>query len=477
MESPPERDAVNTLPPENLPPLEHVPLTPPARVIDAKARLALVIELVKSGESMSAFSARHGLLPRTMRHWSNVYNKRAIEIIQKQQAEAVTPKPPPAPRVAKKRRFDFKPKSEAMKAEAVRRVLAGEVVPDVARSLGVSAKVIRNWYEKQTGKKLEQAKLHKELKDMGKSIPPRAHKYAGVRDELKQEAVKMIEAGKVLKDVAKELGMSTHTIRMAFEKQTGEKLRVYKVRSALAVARAEREGAIPEVTGGRVIQTATGARRLYSEKEKILFAVRFKKLKIESISDGARALGVGASALRDWVIKFDKMKPQQKAAISNAEHGKISDETKLKAIAAIDDGRTARNIAQELGVHQDSIKHWYLKTGRKWPSQWKAKANAQNEVFKRGPNGPQKKTVARMQVREALISNGEVIAAQQLSAENVTHANGHAQPISTGKAVHDATIFLQLARDEFQKAVKAGKLRVDDPTMLLPMLALHTLSK
>lgn len=422
MESQPPIEAVNTLPPENLPPANHVPVPLGPRVFDQRQKLAIVIELVKSGEPTSVIAARHGILPRLLRNWSNSYNKRAFEIIKKEQAEAANYQP-----------------------------------------------------EKQTGKKLEQANV-KELKDMGKSIPPRPHKYASVPEEIKKKTVKMIKAGKVLKDVAKELGLSTHTARMAFEKDTGVKLSVHKLRGALAVAKATAAGPLPEVTGGRVIETSTGARRLYTEKEKFLFAVRFKKLGV-NLSDGARALGVGLSALRDWVIKYEKMKPQQKAAISNAEHGKISDETKLRAIAAIDEGRTARDIAQEIGVHQDSIKHWYLKTGRKWPSQWKAKANAQRATFKRAPNGPQKKTLQRMAVRDALLSNGEVIAAQELNAENMTHANGHAQPISTGKAVHDATIFLQLARDEFQKAVKAGKLRVDDPTMLLPMLALHTLSK
>lgn len=422
MESQTPIEAVNTLPPENLPPANHVPVPLGPRVFDQRQKLAIVIELVKSGEPTSVIAARHGILPRLLRNWSNSYNKRAFEIIKKEQAEAANYQP-----------------------------------------------------EKQTGKKLEQANV-KELKDMGKSIPPRPHKYASVPEEIKKKAVKMIKAGKVLKDVAKELGLSTHTARMAFEKDTGVKLSVHKLRGALAVAKATAAGPLPEVTGGRIIETSTGARRLYTEKEKFLFAVRFKKLGV-NLSDGARALGVGVSALRDWVIKYEKMKPQQKAAISNAEHGKISDETKLRAIAAIDEGRTARDIAQEIGVHQDSIKHWYLKTGRKWPSQWKAKANAQRATFKRAPNGPQKKTLQRMAVRDALLSNGEVIAAQELSAENTMHANGHAQPISTGKAVHDATIFLQLARDEFQKAVKAGKLRVDDPTMLLPMLALHTLSK
>jgi hypothetical protein len=55
--------------------------------------------------------------------------------------------------------------------------------------------------------------------------------------------------------------------------------------------------------------------------------------------------------------------------------------------------------------------------------------------------------------------------------QEVPHING------TGKAVHDALVFLQLARDEYMKAIKAGSMRADDPIMLFPMLALHTLSK
>jgi transposase len=287
-------------------------------------------------------------------------------------------------------------------------------------------------------------------------------------------------------------------------------------------------------------------RRIISDKEKVLYVVRWKKLKT-SLLQGSKQLGVSESALGKWVKAFEKQKlsPAQKAALSNAEHGTIPQETKFKAIAEIDAGLPASEVAKKYGVHKDSVKDWYRKTGRPWPNQWRVIAKAKQKALsgdgptgkykhaadehraaiervangerarfvaqeygvtigalynwwekyrpkekwpsqakwlgatidKGAPRGPQKKTRDRMSVREAVLSNSRVLTAQAQLVNPPEEINGNHQPISTGKATHDALIFLQLARDEYMKAVKAGKMRVDDPTMLFPMLALHTLSK
>ena len=465
MESPPDSDAVNILPPENLPPPSHVPVAETPRVFDQRQKLAIVMELIKSGEPTSVIAARHGILPRLLRSWSNTHNARAFEVIKKEQAEAVNPKPPPkAPAPSKKRRFDFAPKPEAMKAEAVHRVLNGERAIDVARHFGISPKVVRNWYEKQTGKKLIQGELIKESeKPMEKAKGDNGNK---VRRRVFSDKEKILYAVRFrklklsLKEGAKQLGVSVSALKRwlsDFEKIEPHR-RSGAVRGAMSTTQLE-EG----------IKLATLKRIAAGERPSVL----------------ARELKVHSSSLKNWWAKHRPKEPwpkqpttRPKGSTSPIKARNIMDTRAIDAIKQVENGELISDVAMRLEVGAGTVRNWWraLKGSDNWPKQYGVKQiGGHRPTGKR--NGPQKKTLQRMAVREALISNGEVIAAQELSAENVTHANGHAQPISTGKAVHDATIFLQLARDEFQKAVKAGKLRVDDPTMLLPMLALHTLSK
>lgn len=408
MESQPPIEAVNTLPPENLPPANHVPVPLGPRVFDQRQKLAIVIELVKSGEPTSVIAARHGILPRLLRNWSNAYNARAFEVIKKEQAE------------------------------------------------------------KQTGKKLIQVELIKEsevpMEKAKEETPKKVQRRTFSDKEKILYAVRFKKLGVSLDEGAKQLGVSGSSL----DRWTREfaKIETHK-----------RAGIVRGANSGQL-------------EEQIKLKTLKRIVAGERPSELARELKVHSSSIKNWWAKYRPKEPWPKQPTTRPEAGaaaspirarNILDTRAAAAVERIKDGELISDIATELKVGPGTVRHWWraLNGNRKWPKQYGMKQLGTKRAKGGGrkPNGPQRKTLQRMAVRDALISNGEVIAAQEVSAENMTHANGHAQPISTGKAVHDATIFLQLARDEFQKAVKAGKLRVDDPTMLLPMLALHTLSK
>lgn len=301
------------------------------------------------------------------------------------------------------------------------------------------------------------------------------------------------------------------------------------------------------------------ARRTFTEKEKILYAVRFNRLKKQGIAivDASKQLGVHETQLREWVKTFDTMKPQKRGAYTRIEEGTNGKGRKgqlpieprhREASALIDKGGEIREIAKKFGVHRDSIKAWWLKVnpGKKWtysnaggagkgrgsqydiedkeravervangdlfadvaadlgivaPSTvrewWRrikgnddwpsqvgrkntrtiaAKKDATRKPYK--PSGPNKMTRNKMSVREAILSNSKVMTAQETQVASATeYMNGHPQPISTGKAMHDAIVFLKMARELATKQVKTGAMQVDDPLILFPMLALNALSK
>jgi transposase-like protein len=411
----------HVLAPENLPPPDHVPRAAPpdARDFGPKERLALVIELIESGESTSVVAARHGLLPRALRSWSNTHNVRALEIINKKRKEL---------------------------KESI----------------------------KQTVKESQQMESKKDV--------PYQRRNSPVSEEVKEKALKLVLAGGNVKGVAKEFGMSPHTVRKYYEEKTGKKLRIWEIIKKVAKSNAAEIGAAP-IGGGRLIKTKTGERRLFSAKEQILYAVRYKKLKINNYNEGAKVLGVGPNALRDWVMKFDQMKPQKRGAAARyAETGEgpppsSREAMQIKVLERIEAGERATDLAQEIGVHPSSLRNWWDKyrQGKEWPAQKRYMGQELSQP--KQLRGPQKKTLKRMAIRDALISNGEVIAAQDLGAENITQANGHPIPISTGKAMRDVIIFLQLARDEFDRDIRAGHMRCDNPAMLHAMLALHSATK
>lgn len=543
-------EEVHTLAPENLPPeMAPRPAFNP-KIFDRARKVEIVAELMQSGLPTSKMAAKvsedSGCLVTApqLRGWSNAYAGEATKLLKARNAERLLGPPIPddtpetrdaytpgerrkilaqyhasglgleagaqavgvkhdtlrkwlAAEAAAKKPYPARKAiagpganiSDKTREAALEKVVRGIGLQDVARELLVSPKSIRVWYFKKFGKKLEAREIKRAAQMEGKQTMERAkakNPFAPVSEEAKAKAVKMIKSGVVLHDVAKQLGISTYTIRMAFQKETGEPLKVWKLQAEVMKQRAQKAGVAPSFTA-KEIMTKTGPRKLYTEKEKILYAVRYKKLRIDNVTEGARILGVGNAALRDWVIKFDAMKPQARgAAARHAEpaaepaEGKdpIPRKEKLKALERVAAGERATDVAQEFGVHPTSVRNWWqkLRTAEPWPAQIAFMGKKVGPVTVK--RGPQKKTIDRISVREAVLSNSQVITAEMAEAAQATqHLNGHAQPISTGKATHDALIFLQLARDEYQKAVKAGKMRVDDPTMLFPMLALHTLSK
>jgi transposase len=280
-------------------------------------------------------------------------------------------------------------------------------------------------------------------------------------------------------------------------------------------------------------------RRVFSDKEKILYAVRFRKLKLP-LKQAAEQFGISKSSLERWVRDFGKIEAHKRSGIVRGASSstQLEDAIKLKTLKRVAAGERPSEIARELKVHASSIKNWWAKyrPNEKWPKQstaavkhdgavkprnimdtrasaavarvaagelisdvaadlevgpgtvrswWETLKRNKNWPNQYGPkhigtkrqHGPQKKTRDRMSIREAVLSNSRVLTARQELVNAPEEINGNHQPITTGKATHDALIFLQLARDEYMKQVKAGKLRVDDPVMLFPMLALHTLSK
>jgi transposase-like protein len=292
-------------------------------------------------------------------------------------------------------------------------------------------------------------------------------------------------------------------------------------------------------------------RRIISDKEKILFVVRWKKLKT-SLVQGSKQLGVSESALGKWVKAFEKLNPRAKGGLVNSatssEH--LSDEIKIATLKKIAAGQRPSELARELKVHASSLKNWWtkyrpkerwpkqpttrpsfvpspfsrtgeskkgaarnvldtraadgiarvtagelisdvakdLKVGpgtvrnwwqaingnKKWPSQYLGRMS--KEDFRK-TRGSQKKTRDRISVREAVLSNSRALTAQTELLNAPEELNGALQPIATGKAMHDILVFLQLARDEWAKEIKAGNVRVDYAPMLYTMLALHRAGK
>lgn len=512
-------EEVHTLAPENLPP-EMAPRTAfNPKIFDRARKIEIVAELMQSGLPTSKMAAKVSadsgciVTAPQLRGWSNAYASEATKLLKARNAERLLG--PPIPNDTPETRDAYTPGER-------RKILAqyhasGLGLEAGAQAVGVKHDTLRKWLAAEAAAK--------------KPYPTRkaiAGPGANISDKTREAALEKLVAGIGVETVAHELLVSPKSIRVWYFKKFGKKLEAREIKRAAKMADVKQA-------------KEPARRRLFTEKEKILYAVRYKKLGIDNWEEGARRLEVSPSALREWVKMFEKLKPQQKAAVKIAAHGKISAEVKADAVAAIARGEDWAKVAQDVGVHRDSIKAWYLKTGKKWPSPWAARSKSPNvkaaqlrnpldprapdavaeieggklisdvskslgvmtgtlrtwwraiKGDKKWPNqygmrsarrapskpyGPQKKTLDRISLREAVLSNSQVITAEMAETAQATqHLNGHAQPISTGKATHDALIFLQLARDEYQKAVKAGKMRVDDPTMLFPMLALHTLSK
>jgi transposase-like protein len=507
-------EPVNIIAPENLPPPADVP--PKVIIFDRQKKIEIVAELIKTAQPVSAVAAKYSVTPAQLRGWSNAYNVEAVKWLKAQTAESLLGDAPP----------DQDDEGGVKYTATERRMLlaryrASGLSPlHAADLLKVHRRTLMRWIEAEAA--LEQKYTPR------KAI---AGPGANIEAEARVTAVNRMLAGDRIQDVARDLLVSQKSIRNWYLKQTGQKL---KARDLIKKEPPKMETKPEPVKIPTPSTKKSTPRRFFSGKEKILYAVRAIKLGV-SIEQAAKQLKVGISPLRMWVKAFHKLKPQQKAAAKMAAHGKISDDVRYKAIADIEAGIPAREVAEKYGVHRDSIKAWYVSTGKKWPNQydkidrkkplrrfrdtdpraidavnavangtriskvadelgvktgtirmwwrhvkgntdWPNQYTGQGGVkkFKRGPNGPQKKTLDRISVREAVLSNSMVLTAAQKGLEEL---NGHAQPISTGKATHDALVFLRLARDEYTKGVKAGNIQIDEPAMLFTMLAFHTLSK
>lgn len=204
----------------------------------------------------------------------------------------------------------------------------------------------------------------------------------------------------------------------------------------------------------------------YTEKQKIMFVVRFKKMGVP-LEAAARKLGIDDSSLHRWVERFDTAKLRKpNAPVATLSHSlvggsNVATADKLAALKKLKSGAaTAKTLAQEYKVHPSSIQNWWKKynPGKPWPKQ---KYDVLGRRISAEQRGPGKKTLIRRQILAAIPQ-----------ADEPQETNGGA-----GKARHDALIFLRHARDAATQAIKAGAVQSDDPLVLYSMLALNALSK
>lgn len=502
--TPPEE--VHIIAPENLPPeVRPAPLPKfnPA-IFDRARKIEIVAELIQSGTSTSKMAAKvstesHCLVtPPQVRGWMQAYNVAARELLKVRQAEHILG---PAPEEGEKRGF-YTP---AERREILAQYHATGLGPEAAaEKINVPFTTLKKWIAAEKAREKHYAPR--------KSV---AGPGANITQAQRDAALAKVIAGASIESVSRELLVSHKSIRNWYKKKFGKPLEARELkRNAMEKAKVKKK---------------TTPKRVFTAKERILYAVRYRKLGIDNIEQGAQQLGVSATALRGWVKTFDNLKPANKTAAVIAEHGQISDEKRREAIAQVDAGVPASEVAKAFGVHRDSVINWYRKTGRKLPDQWQAKANALKAAFakpqarpqntispraadaikriengelfsdvaeelgatastlrhwwrvingnKRWPkqygiknNRPHKKTRDRLNVKEAILS------AQEIQDEDLRR--NEVAPVSTAKgATHDAIVFLRLARDECTKAIKAGSMRLDDKIMLYTMLALDRLGK
>jgi transposase-like protein len=418
-------------------PIDPAAPPPAVRIFDRAKKVEIIAELIESARPLSELAARYGVTPPQMRGWNNAYNVEAVRLIQMRKALAV---PSATEQVKEWNRLsvataahkpDFTPKPQEMRDTAVKRALAGEMLNHIARDLKINHKAIRKWFFKQTGKQY----VAKEIRGphiMATAPKPEKRKRREYTAEEKADILK--------KYAASGLG----------PKLAGEKF-----------------GLHPSMLGRwKKEQAATGklsSHATYTEKQKIMFVVRYKKTGLP-LEAAARKLGVDDSSLRRWVERFDNAKlrsPKAPVTTLNKEVSSITPQEKIKAVARVARGEHSADVAAEHGVHPDSIKNWWIKykPGKAWPKQYQR--HKRRDGMQRGLG---KKTLARQQVIAAIPEAAEM--------------DDEAQPSSaSGKARHDAIVMLRMARDAATKEIKAGALQPDSPLLMYAMLALNALSK
>jgi transposase-like protein len=411
---------------------------PPVRIIDRMRKIEIIAELIETGRPLSELSAKYGVTPPQMRGWSNAYNVAASRLIQERKSGAV---PSASEQVKEWRRLaaataakkqDFTPKPQAVRDEAVRRALAGESIGAVAFELKVSRKAIGNWYFKQTGKRYVADELRRP-QSMATAPKPEKRKRREYTAEEKADILK--------KYAASGLG----------PKLFGDKMGIHTSMLGRWKKEQERTGAL-------------SSHATYTEKQKIMFVVRYKKMGAVPLEAAARKLGIDSGSLRRWVERFDNAKlrsPKAPVTTLNKELIGVSPQEKIKAVARIARGEHSADVAAEHGVHPDSVKNWWkkYKPGKAWPRQ--VQRNPRNERRERGLG---KKTLARQRVLAAI--------------PDAPETDDEAAPSSAGgKSRHDAIVMLRMARDAATYEIKAGSMRADNPVLMYAMLALNALSK
>lgn len=462
MEAPAEQ--THTLAPENLPPDLIEPLSYDPKVFDRPRKVAIVAELIKSGKPVSEICARHPpISPHQLRGWSNAYNVEAVKLLKAEEAKRLLG----SPDVTEPRRRDYTP-AERLKYIAAYRA-SGLGPTDASKVLGVPTKNLRRWLEAEAAIK-EPYPKRKAVAGPG----------ANITDETRAKAVERIKAGDALTDIQRDLLVSQKSLRNWWLKATGQKLKAGAHRHMQE--RKPMETTITETPKPKASHAKPRQRRPFTEKEKILYAVRFQKLGV-SMAEGARHFDVSQSVLRRWVRAFQAMKPQARGAYARIEEGTngLPVGGHIKQVAArhreasemLDSGVHIVEVAKKFKAHRDTVKAWWIKVnpGKPW------------SLTKKGggkPYGPNKMTRNKMSVRDAVLSNSKVLTAQysnQLAGAKDLDDVPQPQQMATGRATHDAIIFLKMARDLAAKRVKSGAMQIDDPLLLFSMLALNALSK
>jgi transposase-like protein len=202
------------------------------------------------------------------------------------------------------------------------------------------------------------------------------------------------------------------------------------------------------------------------------------------IRELAKKNGVHRDTIKSWWLKSNPGKPWSESGSATRLARNELDPRAADAIKRVENGDLFADVAKDLGIAAPStLRQWWrkLKGNDNWPKQYGVKFSRTfkaKKVAPRNPYGPNKMTRNKMSVREAILSNSKIMTAQETQVTSATeYMNGHPQPISTGKAMHDAIVFLKMARDLATKQVKTGVMQVDDPLILFPMLALNALSK